>query len=61
MAHQGDSDAQAGLGDIYSKGGYGLEKDYVEAWQWYQMSANQKNPRAQYGFGQSLSFGARST
>lgn len=47
LAAVGDSDAQYYLGNIYEKGD-GVEKSYVDAFEWFQMSAEKGSDLAQY-------------
>ena len=49
-AAQGDADAQAGLGLLYSKGD-GVPQDYVQARQWYEKAAAQGKAIAQVSLG----------
>ena len=46
-AEQGDAAAQFALGSCYQFG-YGIEKDYAKAAQWYEAAAKQGVPDAQF-------------
>ena len=55
LAEQGDAQAQADLGFMYSAG-EGVPQDDVEAIRWYRLAADQGQARAQYRL--SLSYAA---
>ena len=50
LAEKGQPQAQTDLGLLYAKG-FGVEKDYATAMQWFQRAAGQGSPRAQYYIG----------
>ena len=50
LAEQGDADAQAKLGRMYTTG-EGVPQDYVEAAKWWRKAAEQGDAHAQYGLG----------
>lgn len=56
-AAQGDPDAQFTLAKNYEAGRGGLPKDYGQAYHWYLLSANQKDPWAQASLGLLCRFG----
>ena len=56
LAEVGDTDAQYGLGLLYSSG-LGLPQDYAEAAKWYRKSAKQGNGRAATNLGQLYTYG----
>jgi uncharacterized protein len=47
LAEQGDADAQFNLGQMYQMG-WGVDKNYITAFDWYKKASAQGNPRAQY-------------
>ena len=50
LAHQGNTDAQFLLGEIYGRG-RGVEQDYTSAVTWYRKAADQGHPGAQWSLG----------
>ena len=50
LRRRGSPEAQTDLGLLYAKG-FGVEKDYATAMQWFQRAAGQGSPRAQYYIG----------
>jgi len=46
QAHQGDTEAQVKLGDLYTKG-RGVKQDHVQARVWYEKAASQGHPIGQ--------------
>ena len=48
LAEKGVAFAQYELADEYYKGGMGIQKDFEQAFQWMQRSAEQNHARAQY-------------
>ncbi len=50
LANQGDSEAQYALGLAYEIGEH-TSKDLAKAFEWYQKSAAQDHPKAQYHLG----------
>ena len=55
-AESGDPEAQDRLGDCY-KHGYGMEKDWAKAVEWYRKSAAQGNAAAQRSLGYCYDYG----
>lgn len=47
LAEQGDAQSQYALGLSYELG-VGVDKDLMQAFAWYQKSANQEHAKAQY-------------
>jgi TPR repeat protein len=56
-ANAGDPDAMYRVGRLYATGS-GLEKDYVEAFNWYKRSAKAGNTDAMYALGQAYEHGS---
>ena len=56
LAEQGDAEAQNYLGILYYLG-FGVNRDYAKALQWYQKAAKSGNPDAQRNFGDMIHFG----
>lgn len=56
-AEQGDANAQLLAGDLYAFGEKGVTQDYRTALDWYEKSANQGNPVAQYNMAVILMVG----
>ena len=54
-AQQGNADAQAELGRLYTLG-RGVPKNYSEALRWYRASAQQGNSKGEYGVGVAYDF-----
>ncbi len=50
LANKGDIQAQYELGLMYELG-LGVEKNFPQAFSWYQKSAHQNHPKAQYNLG----------
>jgi TPR repeat protein len=50
-AEQGNADAQVAVGFIYRTAQWGIQQDYKKALYWYQKSAEQNNPKAQFQLG----------
>ncbi|MGM0422274.1 MAG: SEL1-like repeat protein [Pseudomonadota bacterium] len=55
-AEAGDPAAQYQLARNYARG-YGVEKDYESAFQWYQKAAEQGHAKSQYALGGAYDFG----
>ena len=49
-AENGNSYAQADLGDMYYHG-VGVDQDYEKALKWFELAAKQSHSRAQYNLG----------
>ena len=56
LAQNGDADAQNYLGIIYYLG-FGVERDYKKALEWYELSAKAGNADAQKNYGDMINFG----
>jgi uncharacterized protein len=50
LAEQGNTAAQAMMGEIFDSG-KGVKQDYVQAARWYRKAANQGHAKAQYNLG----------
>jgi TPR repeat protein len=55
-ADAGDAAAMVRLGRLYATGS-GVEKDYVEAFDWYKRAAAKGNPDAMYALGEAYEHG----
>jgi hypothetical protein len=57
LAQQGNTDAQARLGDLYARG-RGVPQSYAQAAQWYRLAAVRGNARAQNNLGLMYYYGS---
>jgi TPR repeat protein/LysM repeat protein len=56
-AYQADANAQNTLGNAYTNGDLGLNRDFVEAFKWYSRAAEQGFPQALFNLGLAFELG----